>query len=57
MEFAYNISMSQTMDHNPFEIVYRRNPLTPLELVPILPTTKMNTKAEARVEKIQKIDV
>jgi len=37
IKFAYNIVMHSTTSHSPFEVIYRFNPLTPLDLLP-LPT-------------------
>ncbi|GJV25674.1 RNA-directed DNA polymerase, partial [Tanacetum coccineum] len=35
-EFAYNRSVNRTTCKSPFEVVYGRNPITPLDLVPVL---------------------
>nr|GEU50565.1 hypothetical protein [Tanacetum cinerariifolium] len=34
-EVAYNRSVNRTACKSPFEVVYRRNPITPLDLVPV----------------------
>ncbi|GJV21088.1 RNA-directed DNA polymerase [Tanacetum coccineum] len=34
-EFAYNRSVNRTTGKSPFEVVYGRNPITPLDLVPV----------------------
>ncbi|GJU80168.1 putative quercetin 3-O-methyltransferase 1 [Tanacetum coccineum] len=34
-EFAYNMSVNRTTGKSPFEVVYGRNPITPLDLVPV----------------------
>ncbi|GJV73724.1 RNA-directed DNA polymerase [Tanacetum coccineum] len=34
-EFAYNRSINRTTGKSPFEVVYGRNPITPLDLVPV----------------------
>jgi len=36
IEFAYNRVVNSTTSHTPFEVVYGFNPLTPLDLLPIL---------------------
>jgi hypothetical protein len=36
IEFAYNRSMHSSTEFLPFEIVYRFNPLTPMDLIPLL---------------------
>ena len=35
IEFAYNRVVNSTISHTPFEVVYRFNPLVPLDLLPI----------------------
>jgi hypothetical protein len=34
-EFAFNRSVHSTTDYSPFEIIYRFNPITPLDLIPL----------------------
>ena len=36
IEFSYNRVVNSTTSHTPFEVVYGFNPLTPLDLIPIL---------------------
>ncbi|GJZ58874.1 RNA-directed DNA polymerase [Tanacetum coccineum] len=36
VKFAYNRSVNRTPGKSPFEFVYGRNPITPLDLVPVL---------------------
>ena len=36
IEFAYNRVVNSTTSHTSFEVVYGFNPLTPLDLLPIL---------------------
>ena len=40
IEFAYNHSVHSTIEFSPFEIVFRFNPLTPMDLIP-LPVDEM----------------
>jgi len=40
IEFIYNRVVHSTTFHSPFEIVYEFNPLTPLDLFPLLTTKK-----------------
>ena len=35
IEFAYNRGVHKTTKQSPFEVVYRFNPLTPLDLIPL----------------------
>ncbi|GKA44029.1 reverse transcriptase domain-containing protein, partial [Tanacetum coccineum] len=45
-EFAYNWSVNRTTSKSPFEVVYGRNPITPLDLVPV-PEVGQFSKEEA----------
>jgi len=36
IEFAYNYSVHSTTEFSPFAIVYGFNPLTPMDLIPLL---------------------
>jgi hypothetical protein len=36
VEFSYNRSVHFTTDYSPFKIIYNFNPLTPLDLIPLL---------------------
>ena len=45
-EFAYNRSLSQTIGHSPFEVVYGLNPIGPLKLAPLLVTKHFSGDAE-----------
>jgi len=52
VKFAYKRALSRTTNDSPFKIVYRYNPLGPLDLIPIH-LEKMNVQASKRVEEIQ----
>lgn len=54
-EFAYNRSVSQNTRHNPFEIAYGRNSLTPLDLVLTFPFIDFSPDAELMAKEIQKL--
>ena len=55
MEFAYNRSTSQTTNRSPFEIVYGRNPTTPVELVPKVTTQQFSADVDERAKEINKL--
>nr|GEW95804.1 reverse transcriptase domain-containing protein [Tanacetum cinerariifolium] len=52
-EFAYNRSTHSSTRHNPFMVVYGRNPFTTLDLVPLLGVTQYNAKGSDRAEQIK----
>jgi len=54
-EFAYNRSPSRTTNESQFNVVYRKNPLTPLDLMPLHQGEKMNTEASKSVREIQEL--
>jgi len=54
-EFAYNRAQSKTTNESPFKVVYRQNPLGPLDLVSLHQGEKMNIKARKRVREIQEL--
>jgi len=41
IEIAYNRVVNSTFSHTPFKVVYGFNPLTPLDLLPILVLEQM----------------
>ncbi|GJT15039.1 RNA-directed DNA polymerase [Tanacetum coccineum] len=41
-EFAYSRSVNRTTGKSPFEVVYERNPITPLDLVPVPEVGRFN---------------
>ncbi|WRX11626.1 Integrase [Theobroma cacao] len=54
-EFSYNNFVSQTTGRCPFEVVYGKRPLSPLDL-PVLPTTReFSADAEERAKQIKKL--
>lgn len=54
-EFAYNRSISQTTGCSPFEIVYGKNPITPLDLVPLKTDANFSGEADERAKYIKKL--
>ena len=54
-EFAYNLSISWTTGHSPFEAVYGFNPISPLDLAPLPTVQHFSSDAEERVRQIQKL--
>ncbi|KAH7567900.1 hypothetical protein JRO89_XS07G0180700 [Xanthoceras sorbifolium] len=55
IEFAYNCSKNQSTNHSPFEVVYGRNPISPLDLLPIVSNKDFNGDADARAGEIKKL--
>jgi hypothetical protein len=55
IEFAYNRSVHSTIDFSPFEIVYGFNPLTPLDLLPLLVNEKTSLDGQKKVEMVKKL--
>ncbi|KAI0493577.1 hypothetical protein KFK09_023696 [Dendrobium nobile] len=55
IEFSFNRSVNQSTRKSPFEIVYGRNPLTPLDLIPIIQQATYNPDGEQRSKEIQKL--
>ncbi|VFQ93342.1 unnamed protein product [Cuscuta campestris] len=51
-EFAYNRTPNKTTGLSPFTVVYGSNPLTPLELDPIIMETKYSWEADKRSKEI-----
>ena len=54
-EFAYKRSISQTTGCSPFEIVYGKNPITPLDLVPLKTNANFSGEADERATYIKKL--
>jgi len=54
-EFAYNNTPSFTIAHSPFESCYESNPVTPLELIPLLLESRVSYKAEERAKEMEKL--
>jgi len=53
--FAYNRSPSYATKHSPFQCAYGVNPLTPLDLIPILTETRVSFEAEARAKEMKRL--
>jgi hypothetical protein len=54
-EFAYNRSPNRATKLSPFEVVYGKNPLKPMDLSPMSTSTKFSFEASKRVEEIKKL--
>jgi hypothetical protein len=55
IEFAYNRSVHSITDFSPFEIVYGFNPLTPLDLLPLLVNERTSLDGQKKVEMVKKL--
>nr|GEV32692.1 hypothetical protein [Tanacetum cinerariifolium] len=54
-EFAYNRSVNHTTGKSPFEVVYGRNPITPLDLVPVLEVGRFSEEEANQSEQIKEL--
>ncbi|GKA30183.1 RNA-directed DNA polymerase [Tanacetum coccineum] len=54
-EFAYNRSVNRTTGKSPFEVVYGRNPITPLDLVPILEVGQFSKEGADQSKQIKEL--
>jgi len=52
-EFAFNWAPGKATGLSPFQIVYKQNSKTPLDLIPIPTPTKFSWEAEKRSKEIQ----
>nr|GEU90338.1 RNA-directed DNA polymerase [Tanacetum cinerariifolium] len=55
VEFAYNRSVNHTTGKSPFEIVYGRNLITPLDLVPVLEVGRFIKEGAGQSEQIKEL--
>ncbi|GJR60132.1 RNA-directed DNA polymerase [Tanacetum coccineum] len=54
-EFDYNRSVNRTTGKSPFEVVYGRNPITPLDLVPVPEAGQFSEEGADHSEKIKEL--
>lgn len=54
-EFAYNSSTSQTIGASLFEVIYERNPINPLDFVPLHITHHFSGDREDNAKHIKKL--
>ncbi|GKD68163.1 RNA-directed DNA polymerase [Tanacetum coccineum] len=54
-EFAYNRLVNRTTGKSPFEVVYERNPITPLDLVPVPEVGQFSKEAADQSEQIKEL--
>nr|CAD1824757.1 unnamed protein product [Ananas comosus var. bracteatus] len=54
-EFAYNRSSSQTAGASPFQVVYGRNPISPLDLPPLSTTHAFSSDADEQAKHIKQL--
>ncbi|GKA77002.1 RNA-directed DNA polymerase [Tanacetum coccineum] len=54
-EFAYNRSVNRTTGKSPFEVVYGRNPITPLDLVPVPEMGQFSKEGADQSEQIKEL--
>ena len=55
IEFEYNRSVHSTTNLSPFEIVYGFNPLTPLDLLPLLVNEMTSLNDQMKAEMVNKL--
>ena len=54
-EFAYNRSANRTTRKTPFEVVYGRNPITPLDLMPLPMLKQFSSDADEHARLIKEL--
>ena len=53
IEFTYNHAIHSSSSYSPFEIVYSFNPLTILDLMPLLLSDLVSLDRESKAEKVK----
>ena len=54
-EFAYKNAPTKMIGMSPFKVVYRLDPLSPLDLIPRVTEENLNMEASKSVDEIQKL--
>ncbi|GJW85972.1 RNA-directed DNA polymerase [Tanacetum coccineum] len=54
-EFAYNRSKNRTTGKTPFEVVTGANPITPLDLTPLLTVVHVSSEGEEHAKQVQQL--
>jgi len=57
IEFAYNCSVHSTTKFSPFEIVYGFNPLTPMDLIPLLVEKRVSLDGNRKAQVVKTISM
>ena len=55
VEFAYNRTVHSTIDFSPFEIIYRFNPLTPMDLIPLPFEERISLGGEKKAKMVRQL--
>jgi len=54
-KFSYNPIPSFATTHSPFDSCYRRNPLTPLELIPLPLESRVSYETDEKAKEMKKL--
>jgi hypothetical protein len=55
VKFAYNRTVHSIIDFSPFKIVYRFNPLTPMDLIPLSFEEMVNLDGEKKAKMVRQL--